>query len=402
MKKLLCTILVIAVLDLTSCSSIRIDGDSAFDGQEEKHDYLVYQIAEHDKRQLRLYDPVNGFDSPILSNWDIEQFSLASNNRLAFSLHDGNGGVYVLDYPFQNSKPIEIPADISIRSTHLSWSPDGHYLLFSSVHADSKTLSLWDGKRTSDILEYYGKISEVTWSPDDHLAFTEFYNFYGLDPNATHEWGSSKVFIWDGNTIASVSQNPSGEDRFPAWNKDGKLAFFSSRNGENDVFVWDGISKKNGMPDIKTFTNIARDFTQYYSVPTWTSSNTLAFSGGGTGDSHIQIYEWNGQTATNISQNPLSNNAGQTWRNDGYWSFVTYYSEGQDLYIRDATNHTVLITKGQYPPAWSRDGLLAFCHYDSSDWILSIWNGVVVVEIARGDFIQATWKNGESVFCSSG
>jgi hypothetical protein len=62
----------------------------------------------------------------------------------------------------------------------------------------------------------------------------------------------------------------------------------------------------------------------------------------------------------------------------------------------------VLVTKGQYPPAWSSDGLLAFCRYDSPDWILSIWNGVEIVEIARGDAIESTWKNGEFVFCTSG
>ncbi len=396
MQKQLFRLIVIVAIGSSSCSTVK---DSDLHSEMEQSDYLVYFINDHpDPQQLVLYSPTSNQRTQILSDWDIDEFSLSANNRLAFSSsRNGNSSIYVLEYPFTENTPREITLDKSSSNISPSWSPDGRPLLFDSVRTESKKLLLWDGKSFSSLYDHRGKISEVVWSNNGKLAFTEFF-INDLPPDGD----SSEVYIWDGNATVSVSQNPSGEDRFPAWSRDGKLAFFSSRNGENDVFIWDGISKINGVPDIHTFTNIAPGFTQYYSLPVWTSSNTLAFSGGGTGDSHVQIYEWDGQTAKNISQNPSANNGGQSWRSDGYWSFITFFSDSQDLYIRDNTNQTVLQTKGQYPPAWSQKKLLIFCVPGNPDWTLSMWNGKNVVEIAHGSFIAAKWKNGEHVFCSYG
>jgi Tol biopolymer transport system component len=302
-----------------------------------------------------------------------------------------------LDFPYTENVPAEITLDISTENELLSWSPDGHYLLFDSSQTGTKKLSVWDGKVISDIYNYHEKVADVVWSSNGQLAFTDFYTFV-----SPHDGDSSEVFIWDGKDIVSVSQNPSGVDRSPTWNKENQLAFLSERNGEYDIFVWNGVSKNNGVPDINTFLNIAPSLTQYFSNPTWTNSGSLAFSGNGTWDLNVQIYEWDGQIARNISKNPLSHNGGQTWRNDGYWSFITFFSESQNLYIRDEINQTVVKTKGQYKPAWSQNGLLMFCVPDPQDWTLSIWNGKNVVEVAHGYFIVAKWNNGEYVFCSNG
>jgi Tol biopolymer transport system component len=301
-----------------------------------------------------------------------------------------------LDYPFTENVPISITSYTSSENTPFSWSPDGRYLAFESFRVDEKILSIWDGDSILDIHKYQEEISGISWSLTDRLAFTEFYTFV-----FPYEGDPSEVFIWDGNTTVSVSQNPTGEDRSPAWSEDGQLAFLSNRNGEYDIFVWDGISENNGQPNIKSFTNVASELTQYFSSPTWTNNNTIAFVAGNESDVHVQVYEWNGQSAKNISQNPPFHNGGQTWRNDGYWAFVTFFSSSQNLYIRDDHNQTVLETKGQYLPAWSRSGLLAFCVPERPNWTLSIWNGKDVVKIAHGGFIMAKWSNGEYVLCSS-
>jgi Tol biopolymer transport system component len=395
MKSPLLYLVIVIALGLSSCASLK--GASLDSGAEQK-DYLVYQI---DQRHLFLYDPTSNTHTQILTDWDIniDSFSLGTNNRLAFSSsRDGNSSVYVIDYPFTENISAKITFDTSTSNTPISWSPNGRYLLFETVQTDSKKLSLWDGKNFLDIYNYHGQINEVTWSVSGQLAFTEFFI-----NDSSPDRDSGEVYIWDGNATVSASQNPSGEDRFPAWSKDGQLAFLSNRNGEYDIFVWDGASKNKGFPDAKTFVNIAPDLTQYFSSPTWTNTNSLAFCGGSQSDKYVQIYEWDSQIAKNISQNPSLHNGGQTWRKDGYWSFITFFSSSQNLYVRNNTNHTILETKGQYPPAWSQNGLLVFCTPDSSKhWILSMWNGVKIIEIAHGDFIEAKWNNGEYVFCSYG
>ncbi len=397
MKKLLLVLFFIVTLGVNACSSSK---NSVFNQQIGHDDYLIYLMND---QGLMLYDPVNVTHTPILSNWDIDDFTLNINNRLAFSSsRDGNDKLYILDFPFTENIPVEISLDSAIENTPLSWSPDGHYLLFKSAQENEKKLFIWDGKNVFDIYSYHKQVNEITWSPSGQLAFTDFYTF--VLPNDEHDF--SEIFLWDGNTTVSISQNPSGEDRFPTWNNDSQLAFLSKRNGEYNIFVWDGMSKDNGVPNAKTFLNIAPELTEYYSHPTWTNTNSIAF-GGPPGlvdgfDIYVQIYEWDGRSIRNISKNPFAHNGGQTWRSDGYWAFITFFSTSQNLYIRDEANRTVLKTKGQYTPAWSQNGLLLFCVPDSPNWTLSLWNSKIIIELAHGEWINAKWNNGESVFCSFG
>jgi Tol biopolymer transport system component len=397
MKNLFFYLLFIIPLGLASCITVKGITNNI---DMNHNDYLVYRLEDSaGKQQLILYDPISKTQTQILPDWTIDEFSLSSKNRFAFvSSHDGNSNIYILDFPFTDNTPKEITFDASAKITPISWSPNGRYLLFCSVLAENKKLSLWDGKNFSDIYIYHGEIGETAWSANGQLAFTEFFINAPLpykDP--------SEVYLWDGKSTRSVSQNPFGEDRYPAWSKDGQLAFLSEQNGDYDIFVWDGVLKINGLPDKKTYKNISPGLFQYFSDLTWTNSDLLAFSASSKSDSHVQIYEWDGQTARNISKNPLFHNGGQTWRDDGYWSFITFFSESQYLYIRDDSNQTLLQTKGQYSPAWSQNGLLLFCAPNSShDWTLSIWTGNNIVEVITGGFIYAKWNNGKYVFCSSG
>ena len=397
MKNSVFYLICIIVLGISSCSQPPEDPD--FDSGAIQNDYLVYRISNHPQPpQLIFYEPVNGLHTQILSEWDIDEFSLSNDYRLAFSSSQrGSRKIYVLDYPFTENTPIEIVPEMFAKNTLLSWSPDGRYLLFDSVQAGNKKLSVWDGKGIVDIYNYLGQVDEVAWSLNGQLAFTDFYTFV-----SPHEGDSSEIFLWDGKATVSISQNPSGEDRFPAWNQDGQLAFLSERNDEHDIFIWDGVSKANGVPDVSTFVNIAPRLTQYYSDPTWTDSGSIAFGANPPWDWNIQIYEWDGQKVRNISKNQFSHNGGQTWRGDGYWSFITFFSARQNLYIRDEMNRTILKTKGQYTPAWSQNGLLIFCVPDYPGWTLSMWNEKNVIEVSHGGFIEAIWGNGTGVFCTSG
>ena len=346
-----------------------------------------------------LYDLTSEKRVPILPDWDINRIGVSANGRLAFSLaHEDVGTIYILDYPFTNGEPVNITGDNSAQYYGMTWSQDGRYLAYVSTQDNEARLSIWNGKNSFQIFDSATMIDEITWGPGDRLAFTAF------DLGPADEKDSSEVFIWDGDKTVSLSQNPTGSDRFPEWNKDGLLAFNSNRKGEHDIFVWDGLSTINGMPNVKTFSNIAPHLTWYFSMPVWSDSGTLTFQGNGPRDEHVQIYEWDGQKANNISQNPDFHNGGQRWRGDGYWSFITYFSNEQLIYIRGAKNQPVLIAEGEYSPAWSQSGYLIFCNQTDTDagrkWSLSMWDGAKVIEIAQGHGIEAFWSNGSSVFCS--
>jgi Tol biopolymer transport system component len=396
MKKSLFYILFIISLVFNSCTSFQ---DFSLDSETVHSDILVYSINLVEPSQTMLYDPVRNVHTQILPDWDIGTFSLNINNRLAFSApREGNNKIYVLDYPFTDNIPIEITPDTSSENYPLAWSPDGNYLLFSSVKDNIKKLLLWDGKNSFVIYNYHEAVYEFAWSLNGQLAFTDFYTSVFTQD---YQGDSSEVFIWDGSRTISVSQNPSGYDRYPAWSKDGQLAFLSERNRKYDIYIWDGTSKAKGIPDINTFINVAPNLEHSSNGLIWTPSGTLAFSAIQDGDSHAQIYEWDGRTITNISQNPLSDNGAQSWRNDGYWVFITPVSpKNNDIVIRDETNRTILTTNGYYAPVWSPNGLLMFCTTDPSGWVLSIWNGSEVIEIAHADFISAKWQNGAEVVCS--
>jgi hypothetical protein len=365
-----------------------------------KDDYLVYVINElSGESQLIFYDPINEINVPILSGWKIDTISLNTKNLLAFSSsHEGNSEIYILVYPFTDNIPVNITNDKSADDYVISWSPDGHYLAFRSEQADGKTLSIWDGNEVSNIYQYKVQISEFSWSVDNRLAFTEFYTFI-----LPYKGDQNEIFVWDGNTITSVSQNPTGNDRSPSWNENGELAFLSERDGEYDIFIWDGISKNKDKPDINSYQKIAPNLTNYFSYPVWNNAGLLTFIAFGLEDQHAQIYEWDGQAANNISKNPDSHNGGQSWGSDGYWSFATFFSS-PFLYVRNERNQTQLTVEGAYASVWSQNGFLMFCSYVSApyEWKLSIWDRKNIVEIAQGYHIIAAWRNGTKVFCSSG
>ena len=376
----LCTI-------VCSCSSGNIDN------------YLVYILAHSygEQGEVILYQPSNDVHTSLLSDWNVRSLSVNENNRLAF-LTDQKS-IYILDYPFTDNNPRKISSDLKIDAL-FTWSPNGKYLAFSQDKDNENILSVWNGRRIIDIHIFKERVGEISWSTDGRLAFTEFYTStfpYDGDP--------TEIFVWNRNQIMNVSQNPFGSDRDPNWSNDGQLAFLSDiGENRNELFVWDGKSKNDeGAPILeqhKRDTNII-----YFGSPTWTNSGLLTFCATSSDDEHhyVQIYEWDGQTTTHISQIPSKHSCGQIWSESGNWAFITFYNEDPLVYIRNNENETIISSKAQYPPAWSRDNFLLFCTPGpSKDWILSMWNDNEIIKIDQGYQIDAVWQNGAGVFCSNG
>jgi hypothetical protein len=336
---------------------------------------------------------VNNKTQVLSPNLVSNSFSLSKDNRLAF---EKDGGIHIWDYPFIEDTQTEVAFDGSPTTEKrvLSWSPDGHYLLLTGVQEGEKKLFLWDEKNVLDIYNYQGVISYSTkWSNNGNLAFTEFFISYDVY-NTPRVSDFGEIFIWDGKGIVKVSQTLS---RSPVWSKDGQLAFLSYQNhGGYTISIWDGKSKNNGVPDVKTLNAPDLEF-DINSYPTWTNSGSIVFTGRSKTDSHFQIYEWNGKTTRNISQTQSHDNYGLAWRSDGYWST----EDDLTVYVYDNANQTVFETRGDNS-RWAQSGLLFFCRPNGVNWSLSIWNGKNIVDVAHGDYVFAKWANSNGILCTYG
>jgi hypothetical protein len=418
----------------------------------DKQDLLLISVFGNNGENmgLNLYDPATDVSTPLLTkNPTYRNPLLSADGRLAYSTTiEGRLELDVLDsqqpdQPFVAVKPVGEGDQYA-----LAWSPDGHKLAFQVLPPDGHALMyVWDGTTSVDITpqgvdDTIQQYFYTTWSPDGrYLAFeaylgaanyAEIYVWDGqsvmdvtppsADPSVifydTPAWSAddrllftsrdnmasiSEIYVWAGHDVMNLSQNPTGTDEQPAWSADGRIAFLSEHDGVYRVLVWDGVSMKDGLPDASTFTAIAPDITINLSYPTWTSTGQLAFTAQSPEDANGQIYVWDGEKATNISQNPTVFNGNAVWSRGGSWAFTTYMSPTPFLYVRDADNQSVLMAHAMpLKPAWNSNGAMVFCQLDQTEWTLMFWDGQETREIARGAHIRAGRQSGTGVDCFSG
>jgi hypothetical protein len=342
---------------------------------------------------LFLYDPEIDEKQPILPDWKIDSFAVNQSKDLGFSAEvDGVYDTYLLQYPYNMNNPVLIRQDGSNPSLRYSWSPNGRYLAYVADPWGENQLIIWNGVEARVVYQSNRQVSELTWSTDGRLAFTDFR------PSPGHD----QVMVWDGRIVMNVSQNLSGGDRAPAWSPENRLAFLADDSRIYEITIWDGVSFADQKPDKSTYTKASGKFISYYSYPVWVGSSSIAYTATAPWEEAAQIYLWDGTRTTNISQNPFTHNTGQQWNANGYWAFVTYFSDIQAVYIRNQANKTIYSVHGQYQPAWSEHGQLMYCSMVNHMWRLMHWNLGKVTIIAESDQIDAMWANGANVFCSSG
>jgi Tol biopolymer transport system component len=355
--------------------------------------YTINSFAEG--TSLKLYDPRNNRTTTLLSDIDFLDFEFSADGRIAFSSdREGNADIYILDINSPDSPPVNISQNALTGNYPLAWSANGHYLAFRSTQNDSPQNTLiyvWNGEKSINIpLGNNAEFYDAIWSRDGRLAITVRY--------APSTRLGSEIFMWDGNSITNVSQNPIGDDAAPAWSADGRLAFISEQNGVYGIWVWDGLTVKNGVPDVTASTNIAPNLIPI-AAPIWTSRVLLAFEALNRDSSEIRVYQWDGETVTTISPNPDSYNGSSRWSPDGKWAYVSFASRPVMLVVRDSESRVLFTTPSRSDPAWSSDGNLIFC---DENMVLTMWDGQDIIEIAQGNEIFAQWQSGSDVACLYG
>jgi hypothetical protein len=367
-------------------------------------DILVYSVfnSGDGTTTLYLYDTSSDENTMLYQSDDGLYFLFGSNGHIAFSigwLWENNGELFILDTTDLDQPLVNLSHELNMLGYPLGWSYDGTYLAFASVidGGQQQAIYVWDGTTAIDITPQNmlgdPQSFDIAWGLDGRLAFTVWFGSSNRDPR-------SEIYVWDGESIFNLSQNVDAEDREPIWNTDGEIVFGSTFGNEQILLLWDGTSYVDGLPDVSSFTRIAPELNVYSPFSMWVNDDLLAFEASAPHDSHIQVYIWDRQTLTNISQNPDSHNVGAQWSQDGYWAFVT---DQQRLYVRNERNDTVFETYGQFSPAWSSGGSLVFCSRNNTrDWKLSRWDRESVSTLIQGDAIFAQWRSGQTTVCSDG
>ena len=312
---------------------------------------------------------------------------------LAFSLYEDPGSLFIYVWDSKtglatNITPGNMPANLS--RYNASWSHDGRYLGFSSYEdPGSLFIYVWDSKTglasniRPDNMPASVSRYNAQWSYDGRLIFTTWAD----------DTLPSEIYFWDGYSTTNLSLNLAGDVQGLTWNTTGEMAILSESDGKYKILVWDGETMNNGDLNDNSLTEVAPGIINYYSFPSWSPQGTLVFLSQTQDDTHAQIYEWDGQTAKNISQNPNLHNGSPRWSPDGrLWAFATFFSSEQLLYVRDENDKTILTTEG-YSPAWSSDNTLAYCwRGESIGWDLHLWDGQAINTIAHGVEVYASGK----------
>lgn len=366
-------------------------------------DILAYSVFNYgDGTTIYTYDTSNDENKTLYQSDDRLHFTFGSDGRIAFStgwIWKNNGEVFVLDTTKSDQHLVNLSDELDMVGYPLGWSDDGNYLAFASEigGGQKQAIYIWDGTITIDITPQNmlgnPQSFDIAWSPDGRLAFTVWFGSSNRDPR-------SEIYIWDGETTFNLSQNEESEDREPNWNTSGELAFGSTLDNQYTLLLWDGVSYVDDVPDVSSFTRIAPQLHVFSPFSTWVGDDLLAFEGVDPEDSLIQIYNWDGQTWSNISQIPDAYSYAPQWSHDGYWAFIT---DQQRIYVRNEQNDTIFETQGRYGPVWSSGGSLIFCNREGRGaWNLSRWDRTSVSTLAQGDVIYAQWRSGQSIVCSDG
>lgn len=170
----------------------------------------------------------------------------------------------------------------------------------------------------------------------------------------------------DGSHQIRLTSNSDFDDH-PAWSPDGsKIAFASTRDGDEDIYVMDA----DGSNPVRLTDNPEADFQ-----PTWSPDGTkIAFVSTHNGGYEIYVMDSNGSNPVNLTRSPTITDGDPAWSPDGRKiAFISEYPVGTGgfaIHVMDAdgSNKVRLTNKYDLHPTWSPDGTkIAFSRTPEGD-----------------------------------
>lgn len=352
---------------------------------------------------LRLRDLHTELSAPLPEGATYGIFS--PDGRLAYT--KGDRAIYIWDYQTPLTPPVNLTDGISFSqlSLPIAWSQDGSHL---AVSTEMNGIQVWDGQRLNPIAPLNMEGSSwrwVVWGPENQLAID--YGTYTPASDSAPELRDMDLYLWDGDRLINVSQNPQMAEYFVTWSQDGQLAFLSRNAFESKLVIWDGKLTAANTVDPNSLIHLTSQlgiFLDYLSVPHWTESNSLSFFAHDQADDRVKLYRWDGRILTIIGQADGQDIAQQAWYNGTRWARQIRQPDTQlrDLVVQEGGVDQVIVDKGSLGPMiWSPDGDLYFCIHEDSYHVLKRWDGSRLHEEARNYRIMLYLPNVAPLDCMS-
>lgn len=242
-------------------------------------------------------------------------------------------------------------------------------------------------------LVLYDSVNKLTatvyYSADYGIEFS--LNADGGLAYSSNQGGMGEIYVLNTHSDApeaiNITQTPTVLESALNWSPDGRyLAFISYQGEQQSLYIWDGERAINitpvDMPRLAKAYNVA-----------WSHDGRLAFTvtfGYAPEDIPYEVYLWDGNTTTNLSQNPNGADNWPVWSLDGQLAYLSEHDGEYDIYLWDGlslkdgspdfntfTNVEPELTTFISSPTWTNTGSISFLGQNTlnENDQLYVWDG---------------------------
>lgn len=269
------------------------------------------------------------------------------SGKIAFTSDRAEQGYRIFAFNIADGKTTQITYGANRDSLPVddwdpSWSSDGEHIVFESGKEgefDIFTISHSVNELQRLTTDSTRNLAPV-WSPDDSCIAFQSVRSTNFD-----------IYLMksDGSEVRRLT-NHSGPDMWPSWSPDGKQIVFEAQrneNGKSGLYILDIANK-----DVKSLLVDEWNNGQ----PAWSENGKIAFYSDRDGNKEIYTIDEDGSNLTRITDNE-SEDWFPAWSPDGKWiAFTSSRDDNLEIYVTDSEGqHLLRITNQESQdrdPSW--------------------------------------------------